>query len=81
MHQEITFNDSTDNFQQAFIYFIEYLYNGLLTMEMIDYETGHTYGSFMVPLRNLIRKRRNEAIITHEDYIVHRSSIRGKIKA
>lgn len=34
----------------------------------------------MLPLRMLIRKRRNEAIFTHEDYIYHRNYTRGRVR-
>ena len=47
---------------------------------MRDYLTGFSFGFFRMPLRNLIRKRRTEVSLTHEDYLYHHNYTRGKVK-
>ena len=80
IHLEVGFDKQMDNHQLSFIHFIEYLYNGLLTIEVRDYSTGLSFGSFLLPLRSLIRKRRNEVIFIHEDYIYHHNTVRTKVR-
>jgi hypothetical protein len=63
-----------------FVQFIQYLYNGVLNIEIVDYFTGLIFGKFTIPLRNLIRRRRNEVIYIHEDWIYHRNIVRGNMK-
>ena len=42
--------------------------------------TGFSFGFFRMPLRNLIRKRRTEVSLTHEDYLYYHNFTRGKVK-
>ena len=59
MHAEVEFDDYVDSHLFNFIHFVEYLYNGLISIEIINVQSSHSFGSFQIPLRNLIRKRKN----------------------
>lgn len=59
MHLEINFDEHIENHQTNLIHFIEYLHNALLKINIVDYTNGLNFGSIFVPLRNLVRKRRN----------------------
>lgn len=80
MHVEVDINSQTDNYALNFINFINFMNNGLLNIEMINFNTGLTFSQFSIPLRNLIRKRKNEIIHIHDDYLYYNNFIRGRIK-
>lgn len=56
---EIEIDSEGANYHLRFIDFIEYLHNGMVRVEVVDYETGLGVGWFCVPLRGLVRKRRS----------------------
>ena len=80
LHMEVDIDEQPNNFLLKFIQFIQYLHNSVLNIDIVDYFTGLHFGTFTIPLRNLIRKRRNEVIYVHEDWIYHRNLIRGNMK-
>jgi hypothetical protein len=47
---------------------------------MIDQATNLIFGIFYLPLRDLLRRRRNEVSVVYEDYLYLRNQIKGKMK-
>lgn len=80
IHVEVNIDEEPNNFLMKFAQFIQYLHNGVLNVQIVDYFTGLTFGLFTIPLRNLVRKRRNEVVYVHEDWIYHRNLVRGSMK-
>jgi hypothetical protein len=65
IHLEVGFDELIDSCHISFIHFVEYLYNGLLPIYLFDYSTGHLFATFYLPLRSLLRKRRNEVSLIY----------------
>lgn len=80
MHVEIEIDAESANHYMRFIDFIEYLHNGLVNVEIVDYETGLRVGEFCLPLRGLVRKRRSEVVVQHCDVVYHNNGVRSSIK-
>lgn len=56
------------------------MHNGVINVDILDYITGLSFGMSTIPLRSLIRKRRNEVIFIHEDYVYHNNRIKANLK-
>ena len=80
MHVEVAFDEQHHSYEQNFMYFVQYLYNGLLQIDIKDYSSGFTFGQLRVPLRTLIRQRRTELTFIYQDYIYHKNLIKGKMR-
>ncbi len=52
----------------------------MVSVEIVDYETGLAVGGFCVPLRGLVRKRRSEVVVQHSDVVYHNNGVKSTIK-
>lgn len=80
MHIEVNIDDEPSNYLIKFMQFIQFMHNGVINVDIFDYITGLSFGIFTIPLRNLIRKRRNEVIFMHEDCVYHSNRIKANLK-
>lgn len=80
IHFSVSADRAIANHRHRFVQFVKYLHNGVLPIEIVDASTKFVHGVVYCPLRELIRRRRNEAVYLFDGEIRCRETVQGILK-